>query len=1696
MIFLIKVSIILFNVLYVNSSIYLHNTNDDIDVEAYDCVLLYSLFYCRRPTQPINLTRDNDKIACERNGGRLYRFSEIMLKNISISTILHQWKSSLERVEQYLHYLENSSEPDAYLCECYSSSTFGKNCEYELPIGKSFPEALDRQLEIRNRNRLRMQMYGDIICYETLRCDSGALCLDWRDICDGIQQCMFGFDEENCDLLEMNSCENDEYRCENGMCIPEEFFLDGEFDCLDWSDEMQFKKSTTCSEERANIKCDDHICRQTQWSCGDGECISDRSDFQKPGFPSTCLSGRDQYFMCETHKTVQLWTMSNGRCSTGGHESYEGLLTMNASIEKQCEFLLKCALSQGKDNSCVCFKSTECEKNIEQICSPIIPYPNKSIIAPFLFFFYNRTRNWQSKLPDFILINGTIRCHDTFVTVIKTIPFATDFNSRQIIQIHFCQPLRNVSWLQNVQPKRICHRANDSTDRCEEWNSCMSKSRINDGWLNCLNKQDEIVQTKIEIENSCSQVRRHRFHCSIEQPTCLSVSNLGDSNADCRNKFDQLWFGEDREISSISCNNEKQDECLFLRRYIDQGEDENLFDCQQFWICPERQRRCGTGQCILQSWLSDGDWDCTDVSDEYNRLKRITERVFRAAARHNFTNRSYFVPSTCNQTHPFMCLSAQSIQQGFSCINFSQIGDGRIDCAGAFDEQTTPQHCVQSSVLGPNFLCPSTHTCIPYYLHCSVDNRCPNQSDDELWCSRQYGSSNCSSPNSFTCFNGQCLKRGRCNLQIDCLFGEDEYMCDYSSSFQLTRVSRREMKQMTRRMMKYTVRWSPYPTNANTTNLLLSSIFTNYSLQNSSSTSLFLSPYWCNRGLSVFSVETHSIVCFCPPFYYGDKCEYHADRLSILLQLNFSESTRLFKEDPNFVFKVFVLFLSNNQILMRSEFSFQSISQSMFIHNDKMLTHFLYSRSFLSIDERRKRFFNRSNLLHDHPYSIRIELYRISIDKLPLLIAIWKYPILFDYLPVFRFSKILHFDTNFDERNPCSSQPCHSNEQCYPLMNNKSHYICLCRSNFTGENCSEENQHCLTGYCSRGSLCQPNSLILSDKKRFSLPFCLCSLNRFGERCTIKHDQCHFNPCLNNGSCISQSQPDQIICLCTRQYRGPLCQWKRPSMHLSLLNNISHSGVVIQFLQIDLTFLQLTLVDQQVFKILPSLIEYFQYDDQKAVLPDIVLTKIYLDVDDFYSSDVYLLSLYRNLNLFSLHAKTEISPDNRCDHIRTFSNDSSPIRYHQLCIQHPNRICFRDDVYLCICTDNHSQVECFLYDNELDQCSHCLSNSHCLRGDPYQRTDFICLCPPCSSGQQCQFNTKSFSFTLDQLFYFDFLSDNKQRTISLLIVFSFLLLFVSFPNNFFSYVTLRHPSCQRHGVGHYLLWMSIINQVTLIILIIRLLHLIIGITLSGSSSPLINDLLCKLFNYLLICFTRLSSWLSSFVAIERIYTTIFFNKNCFKQPHIARFLIFGSIVFTFLSSAYELIFVKSFTTFEDSHKTICVIEFPTINRSTWIFIHQFVSISNIVLPLLINLCSTLTIMSIVTKNKMNIQMITNLNNNEIRDRKTVLQSVLIENREMIARPAITLVPSIFSLFSLPLFIISLSLGCQNLEYNSIRYILILFYFLTFIPQMMMFYIYIYPSSFYWKQWHSSKINQQIIALRTKLCSNNQKEKTPR
>ena len=344
-----------------------------------------------------------------------------------------------------------------------------------------------------------------------------------------------------------------------------------------------------------------------------------------------------------------------------------------------------------------------------------------------------------------------------------------------------------------------------------------------------------------------------------------------------------------------------------------------------------------------------------------------------------------------------------------------------------------------------------------------------------------------------------------------------------------------------------------------------------------------------------------------------------------------------------------------------------------------------------------------------------------------------------------------------------------------------------------GENCSEEDEQYLQGYCSTGSLCQPNSRS-SLRGDSSSPFCFCPLNQYGDRCSVEQPPCLSSPCLNNGSCLPGDRPNQFICLCRKDAFGHRCDTKKWSIHLCLSTNLSFDGAVIQFFEIDLISFDLLLVDQNFFQTIPNQIDYYHPD--RASITAIVLAKLY---SSNLSSlpDLHLLSVRQNIS--SLHETTHISSINQCEHRRTFlsSEDSSPIRYHQLCIANRSRLCFRDDVYLCLCVENHQRAECFLYDDDLDRCEHCLADERCLQGNRHRSNGFLCLNSWAHPTQQWSStpNSSPSLFTIPVpmiVFHLIFSLLTNKRTILYWSSFRFLRAFCALSaKNVFSFINLLH-----------------------------------------------------------------------------------------------------------------------------------------------------------------------------------------------------------------------------------------------------------------------------------------------------------------
>ena len=467
-------------------SIFVYHTEDSPAVEVYDCLYHHSTFYCRRPSDPIALHRDNDSHHCHA-GGIHHSFRSLRANNITVNTVLHEWRSTLDKAEEYSHYLRqpiDAEEGDRSLCQCIDPQSFGKTCEYLLPLDTSLTDTLDAKFTGNSLSKSKLMYVGDIVCYSTLKCDFGLLCLDWRDVCDSVQQCMSGLDEENCDKLEFNECEEDEYRCMNGMCIPGEYFLDGEYDCMDMSDEKERFSHTKCSMQSASAECDDRLCPPNWWSCGDGQCIRDRH-LRSNGQLNVvyCLNRRDQFFWCEGVNDENLQTESNGRCS---------VFTANAThaVEQYCAHLLMCARRGSEKQHCACRKpKDQCSELHKSHCSQpgLVRYPNGALVTPYLLQSYTIAYDpWSITVVT--QRNGTIKCRGALYNF--TDYYSGDLNSMPMSKVEFIfcisAPKRSSMHDEGYHPycyndsRTFNNRSYRWIDFCDELTPCISACRIKD----------------------------------------------------------------------------------------------------------------------------------------------------------------------------------------------------------------------------------------------------------------------------------------------------------------------------------------------------------------------------------------------------------------------------------------------------------------------------------------------------------------------------------------------------------------------------------------------------------------------------------------------------------------------------------------------------------------------------------------------------------------------------------------------------------------------------------------------------------------------------------------------------------------------------------------------------------------------------------------------------------------------------------------------------------------------------------------------------------------------------------------------------------------------------------------------------------------------------------------------------------------
>ncbi|CAF1635205.1 unnamed protein product [Adineta ricciae] len=1246
-----KLFIIILLALIINISqsiVFLYDTELSPGGEEFLCIYYvqnFTIKYCARAGKDKEvLSFNNSHSNCEK-----WKFSRLLHENISPWQVL-SWSSSIEEAERYAHIYYNRSinfDENDFLCKCTEQSSFGRNCEFQLLFNSTvFSDAIEISFKAKE-NTDGHQMFGSIICYETLECNFGTLCLDWRNICDRMQNCMNGIDEENCHLLEFNECEDNEYRCMNGMCISQEYWLDVENDCMDWSDEFSGALSSEeCALNPLIIDCDDHLCLDGYWSCGDGQCISILARHIYQSFYKEnlgCYSMREYYGICETATHISLWTKQNGLCAVSG---YNDKSLKDFRQHNFCYYLVRCALSKGAEIECPC-NGVNCSILVTDNCRQGngVSFPPRGIIRPWLRNLYNFDRKWDNTLPDSILVLGSYRCRG-FIGNITTFDFysipTSNLFADTIIERYFCvrTPLINRDYQSLFQYSNTCW--NDSLtfnghpygfiDFCQLKFHCYSQYRIRDGFRDCIGGEDEGNHSMPQT-NYCYRIQKHRFQCSSQQLTCLPAKYLAiksNINYGCINKYDKFFKGNGREIRTIVCRkNTDNNECQSLRYYIgnsslingtykdDKNEnvdqsstlkpfryycdsfwdeliphlDEDPLRCQ-IWICNKEQFQCRTGQCIELEWVCDGEWDCSDASDEFNlnnnlsghnkRLTGLNERKIQCQT--HYALLPFF--DICNFDYEYPCFRSfvsnpLDIHKYRPCINQTQIGDRIEDCYGGIDEKNIFEDC-QSNMLGYTLRCGDK-------CQSSLDACVQGDCKTSLLCFyRNESIPSCSKSKDVICLNGTCIPDGRCNKIHQCLHGEDEYWCPLDNT--LIDFAYRQKKRSFQLQNIPKIHLLNFPKENHqdfqkkTTLKLISSQLPQKELN-------YLS-YTCNQGLAAYVPSMQDYFCLCPPSYYGVSCQFFSDRISIITHFDLVTLPNEYMINS---FIIVVTLRFNNII---EDHTLLYINPSILIHRSlKQRFYLLYSRSNNSINYKRARYFNSTDIRYHHPYSVHFNIFSLLTNNRINELGSFIYPIYFDFLPVFRLATILKFPSWFDNStfDPCYSNPCNENSLCKPILNQNNSFYCSCKSGYSGQNCENYHSKCLS-YCAPTAFCRPG--YRGEINGPTLPLCICSLGSFGPRCYLRNEVCQSNPCGLNSTCHPTYDPSgekPFICLCSEEYYGDQCQYEKVPVYIRMnltTTTLSDTIIsVIQFYDLTTAAISLKLLKQQVKHGIPKIIRY-------------------------------------------------------------------------------------------------------------------------------------------------------------------------------------------------------------------------------------------------------------------------------------------------------------------------------------------------------------------------------------------------------------------------------------------------------------------------------------------------------------------------
>jgi hypothetical protein len=677
-------------------------------------------------------------------------------------------------------------------------------------------------------------------------------------------------------------------------------------------------------------------------------------------------------------------------------------------------------------------------------------------------------------------------------------------------------------------------------------------------------------------------------------------------------------------------------------------------------------------------------------------------------------------------------------------------------------------------------------------------------------------------------------------------------------------------------------------------------------------------------------------------------------------------------------------------------------------------------------------------------------------------------PVHFPFLPVHRLAFLVDIPQANDKKQHSVHHQCVHGKPIQYSNNPDIPIFCQCDRGWSGQFCTIE----YTCNCASDSTC----LGVSASNR---SICVCPINKFGPRCLLNNTICQNNsPCENGGQCVPNDEylvsKQNFICHCRKEFRGDRCELNETKLILSFDKNILLTqSIFIHFIQvID----NIEPVRSTTFRTIS-----FQQDTLTIYWSQrFHLVFIELDNKNYY------LTISQTIYNQSATINKTIHPSDRCPHIREVLNETivqwdliRRIKYYHLSCQNHllNLSCFHDEVHLCLCYDFEQQrlANCFKFDHNMKfDCqgqSVCGKDGQCLQDIPDCPTRSICICDNCSYGLRCQFSTSGFGLSLDAILGYHILPNvslvDQPFIIKMSLSLTIIFIIAGLLDGILSIMTFKNKVVREVGCGLYLLGSAITTLLIMIMFGLKFFILLLAqMTIITDRSFLLFQ--CHSIDFLLRIGLYMDQWLNACVATERAFTIIkgaSFSKK--KSKRTAKFVILLLVIViagTYIHDPIyrDLIDEKNNDDDDSMKRTWCIVNYGS-------FLQVYNSMINTIHflgPFMINLISTIILITKKSRQQAKIH--------KQRPYKEILIEQLKENKHLLTAPIVLVI------LSLPRLIITFVSKCMKSSNDS--WLFLVGYFISFIPPMLTFIVFILPSKFYKKEFHKSVVQFRMTIQR--------------